>query len=40
MADKLMHISNDDTQSYPYVDCRLQLVVDTLNFMNQAINIK
>ena len=27
MADKLMYISNDDTQNYPF--CRLQLAVET-----------
>ena len=27
MADKLMYITNDDTQNYPF--CRLQLVVGT-----------
>ena len=27
MADKLMYISNDDTQNYTF--CRLQLVVET-----------
>ena len=34
MADKLMYIPNIDTQNYPY--CRLQLVVETLNLLNQV----
>ena len=29
MANKLMHIPNDDTQNYAF--CRLQLVVETLD---------
>ena len=29
MADKLMHISNDDTQNYPF--CRLHLVVESFD---------
>ena len=39
MADKLMHIPNDDFQNYPL--CTLGLVVETfqLNLMNQLIKI-
>ena len=38
MADELMYIPNNDTQNYPY--CRLQLVVRTLNLINQQIKIQ
>ena len=36
MADKLMYIPNDDTQSYPF--CRLQLVVDTFGHSTYLTN--
>ena len=40
MADKLMYIPSDDTQSYPF--CRLQLAGENFNtqLMNQSINIQ
>ena len=37
MADKFVHISNDDTQSYRF--CRLHLVVKTLDIqLNEPTN--
>ena len=37
MADKLMYISNDDTQNYPF--CKLRLVIDTFrHLLNQQTN--
>ena len=33
MADKFMHIPNDDTQNYPF--CNLHLVVETFETTNQ-----
>ena len=39
MADKLMYITNDVNQNYPY--CRLQLGIETFehNLLNQPIKI-
>ena len=36
MADKLIYLSNDDTQNYPFF--RLQLVVKTIGHLTQWIN--
>ena len=38
MVDKFMYIPNGDKQNYPF--CRLQLVVETLNLINQPIKIR
>ena len=36
MADKLMHIPNDDTPNYPF--CKLKLVVETFRRSTKWIN--
>ncbi len=36
MADKLMYISNDDTQNYPFYS--LELVVETFGHLTQWTN--
>ena len=37
MADKLMYIPNDNTQSYPF--CRLQFVVETFEHLTYWTNL-
>ena len=37
MADKLMNISNYDTQNYPFYRLQLLVIGYTLNLMNQQI---
>ena len=36
MADKLMYISNDDTQNYPF--CKFKLVIETLEHLTKSTN--
>ena len=36
MADKLMYITNDDTQNYHF--CRLQLVVEMIGLLTKRTN--
>ena len=36
MADKLMYIPYDETKNYPF--CRLQLLVQTLDYLSLLIN--